>query len=235
MIRLPAWDRLPEAFRTEELRPYYLCLRKRRGSLFFKRIFDITAALGLLFILAVPMAVLALWIRLDSEGPVFFRQERVTAFGRRFRIHKFRTMRTGAERAGQLTTAEDPRVTKVGARLRDKRLDELPQLFDVLSGNMSFVGARPEVPRYVEAYGREALATLLTPAGISSEAAIAYKDEAKLLEGLGPEQAHELYLREILPRKIAYNLQYVRKFTLLRDLHILFATLRSVLRKEERR
>lgn len=232
MVRLPSWEQLPEEFRTDEVRPYYLSLKKKTVFLLLKRLFDIGAALILLLLLALPMLGVAIWIRADSEGPVFFRQERVTFLGRRFRIHKFRTMRTNAEEEGQLTTAEDPRVTRVGARLRDKRLDELPQLFDVLTGNMSFVGARPEVPRYVAEYDAEALATLLMPAGISSAAAIAYKDEASLLEGLDAEETQRRYLREILPEKLRYNLCYIQNFSLLRDLKILLATLRSMIREE---
>ena len=176
------WDDLPEFMRVLEVKPYYEIIRGKRFSLLLKRAFDFCVALILTLILALPMIVIAICIKADSKGPVFYRQERVTAYGKRFKIHKFRTMVEKADEIGSaVTVRNDVRVTKVGSRLRNLRLDELPQVFDVLSGDMSFVGTRPEVVKYVEMYKPEYYATLLLPAGITSEASIRYKDEYKLL------------------------------------------------------
>ena len=175
---LTKWEKLPDYIRVPEVRPYYDLLRKKRFSLLIKRLFDLLAALVLLAFLAIPMLVVAIWVKADSTGPVFYRQERVTKDGKRFRIHKFRTMVVGADQIGSaVTVGNDKRVTRAGEKLRRLRLDELPQLFDVLAGKMSFVGTRPEAVKYVERYLPEYYATLLLPAGITSEASIRYKDE----------------------------------------------------------
>lgn len=180
---LKKWDDLPDFMRVDEVRPYWEVLNRKRGQLILKRAFDLIVSLVLLTVLAVPMAIIALLIKKEDPGPVLYRQERVTAYGKHFRIHKFRTMVVNADKIGTvLTIGEDPRITKIGAKLRDHRLDELPQLFDVIAGNMSFVGTRPEVVKYVEKYRPEYNATLLMPAGITSEASIRYKDENKLLD-----------------------------------------------------
>ncbi|MBQ7604502.1 MAG: sugar transferase, partial [Clostridia bacterium] len=153
---LKRWDDLPEYMRTLEVRPYWEYLNKKRVGLFFKRAFDLAVALILVLFLAVPMAVIAVLIKADSRGTVFYRQERVTLYGKRFRIHKFRTMVSNADKIGSAVTVDhDSRITKVGAKLRRLRLDELPQIFDVISGNMSFVGTRPEAVKYVERYEPE--------------------------------------------------------------------------------
>ena len=224
---LPKWEQLPDEFRTELIRPYYDALSKRKAGLFFKRIFDIIAAFDLIILLGIPMIIIAIMIKCDSKGPVFFRQERVTSYGARFRIHKFRTMVNGAYKKGSSVTVDnDIRITKVGSKLRDLRLDEFPQLFDVLAGNMSFVGTRPEVVKYVDRYSSEMNATLLMPAGITSIASIEYKDEAKLLENA--EDSDEVYVNEILPAKMKYNLESVKNFGFFKDIGVLFKTVAAV-------
>lgn len=224
---LPKWDELPDDIKTEVVRPYYDALSRRKAGLFFKRLFDIFAALDLIILLGIPMIIIAIMIKCDSKGPVFFRQERVTSYGARFRIHKFRTMVNNADKIGSSVTVDnDVRITKVGSKLRDHRLDEFPQLFDVLSGNMSFVGTRPEVVKYVERYSDEMKATLLMPAGITSIASIEYKDEAELLENAS--DADEVYVNKILPSKMAYNLKSIKEFDFFKDFGVLFKTVAAV-------
>lgn len=178
---LKKWEDLPSYMKCDEVRTYYDILSSKKYSLILKRIFDVLVASVLLVILAIPMIIIAVMIKLDSLGPVFYRQERVTTYGKHFKIHKFRTMVSNADKIGTAVTVEnDNRITRVGAKLRGLRLDELPQVLDVLSGNMSFVGTRPETVKYVDKYKPEYMATLLLPAGITSEASIRYKDEATL-------------------------------------------------------
>ena len=228
---LRKWEELPEFMRTPEVRPYWEILNKKRGQLVLKRIFDIAAALILLILLAIPMAVIAVMIKRDSEGPVFYRQERVTTYGRHFRIHKFRTMVSNADKIGTaVTVGNDSRITRVGAKLRGYRLDELPQLLDVLQGTMSFVGTRPEAVKYVEQYRPEWNATLLLPAGITSEASIRYKDEAELLDKA--EDADKVYVEEILPGKMKYNLRSVGSFGLGAELKTMLRTVLAVCGKD---
>lgn len=228
---LRKWEDLPKFMQCEEVREYYDILSRKPISLYLKRIFDMLLAAILLVVLAVPMAVIAVMIKLDSKGPVFYRQERITAYGRKFRIHKFRTMVNGADRIGTAVTVDgDSRITKVGAKLRDYRLDEIPQVFDVLSGDMSFVGARPEVAKYVRKYSKEMRATLLLPAGITSEASIRYKDEARLLNDA--EDVEKVYVEEVLPEKMKYNLNSIREFGLLKEFLTMFRTVFAVSGKE---
>ncbi len=225
---LPKWEELPDDIRTEAVRPYYEALSKRKAGLFFKRLFDIIAALDLIILLGIPMLIIAIMIKSDSKGPVFFRQERVTSYGAKFRIHKFRTMVNNADKIGSSVTVDnDNRITKVGSKLRNHRLDEFPQLFDVLSGDMSFVGTRPEVVKYVDRYSEEMKATLLMPAGITSIASIEYKDEAELLDKA--EDADEVYIKEILPAKMKFNLKSVKEFGFFKDIGVLFKTVAAVL------
>lgn len=228
---LKKWEDLPEFMQIPEVRPYYDKLDKMRFSLFVKRLFDFCLALVLLVIAAIPMAVIAVCIKMDSPGPVFYRQERATTYGKHFRIHKFRTMVNDAEKKGTaVTVGDDARITKIGANLRHLRLDELPQIFDVLSGNMSFVGTRPEAIKYVRQYRPEFFATLLMPAGITSEASIRYKDEEKLLSAA--EDVDRVYLEEILPAKMFWNLESIMRFRFLRELLTMFRTVFAVLGKE---
>ena len=225
---LPQWDELPDDIKNEEVRPYYDALSKRKAGLFFKRVLDVIAAIDLIILLGIPMLVIAIMIKCDSKGPVFFRQERVTSYGARFRIHKFRTMVNNADKIGTSVTVDnDTRITKVGSKLRKLRLDEFPQLFDVLSGDMSFIGTRPEVVKYVDRYNNEMKATLLMPAGITSIASIEYKDEAELLEKA--EDADEVYVNDILPDKMKYNLKSVKEFGFFKDIGVLFKTVAAVL------
>lgn len=221
------WNQLPKNMQTEAVRPYYDVLNERRVSLLVKRVFDFSAALVLLVLLSPIFLVCAWWIKLDSHGPVFFRQERVTAYGKVFKIHKFRTMITGADQQGsQITVNNDSRVTRSGAFLRKYKLDEIPQLLDVLAGNMSFVGTRPEVLKYVQQYTPEMRATLLLPAGITSQASIEYKDESSLIENAA--DVDRVYLTQVLPQKMKYNLASLKKFSLWEELNTMFQTVVAV-------
>ena len=226
------WSELPETLRRPEVKNYYKRLYRRRGSLLIKRGFDIAASLIMILLLAPVMLGVAVWIKLDSKGPVFFRQERITQYGRRFRIFKFRTMVTDAEQLGTLVTVEeDPRITKVGKKIRSKRLDELPQLFNILAGDMTFVGTRPEVLKYVEYYRPEWMATLLLPAGVTSSASVAYKDEDAVMQSYREKgySVDEIYTRYILPEKMRYNLEELRSFSLWHDVKILVRTVLAVI------
>ena len=228
---LRKWEELPEYIRVPEVRPYWEILNKIRGQLILKRLFDLLFALVLLVILAIPMLVIALMVKFDSKGPVFYRQERVTTYGKHFRIHKFRTMVANAEKIGTtVTVGNDSRITRVGSKLRHLRLDELPQVFDVITGNMSFVGTRPEAVKYVEQYKPEYYATLLMPAGVTSEASIRYKDEEKLLDAA--EDVDKVYMEQVLPAKMVWNLESVRRFRFLREIFTIFRTVLAVLGKD---
>lgn len=228
---LRKWEDLPEFMREPEVRPYWEALWKRRGQLIIKRAFDVLGGLLLFVVIAVPMAVIAIWIKLDSKGPVMYRQERVTTYGRHFHIHKFRTMVNNADKIGSTVTVDnDSRITRAGAKLRRLRLDELPQVFDVLSGDMSFVGTRPEAVKYVEQYKSEFKATLLMPAGITSEASIRYKDEDKLLTGA--IDVDKVYMEQVLPAKMKWNLESVLEFHLFRELLTMFRTIAAVMGKD---
>lgn len=227
------WDKLPTWMKCPEVKEYYDILEKRKLSLKVKRIFDITVASVLLIVLAIPMVVVAMMIKLDSQGPVFFRQERVTSYGKKFKIHKFRTMVNNADKIGSAVTVDgDNRITKIGSKLRNLRLDELPQLLDVLSGNMSFVGTRPESTKYVKKYPKEMRATLLLPAGITSEASIRYKDEAKLLDKA--DDIDKVYIEKVLPEKMKYNLESIREFNFFKEIVTMLRTVLAVVGKEYR-
>ena len=228
------WEALPEFMKTPEVRPYWEILYKKRGQLLLKRVFDLLLSLILLIILAIPMAIIALMIKREDPGPALYRQERVTTYGKHFRIHKFRTMVLNADKIGTaVTVGNDRRITRVGAKLRHLRLDELPQLFDVLEGNMSFVGTRPEAVKYVEQYRPEYNATLLMPAGITSEASIRYKDEETLLSAA--DDVDRVYVEEVLPAKMVWNLESIRRFRFLREILTMFRTVLAVLGKDYRK
>lgn len=224
------FEKLPPELQSDSVRTYYDILAKKRGSLFLKRLADLLIALIMLVILILPMAVIAVIVKLTSKGPVFYRQERVTTYNRHFMILKFRTMTVGADKAGALvTSANDNRITKVGATLRKFRLDELPQIFHVLSGKMSFVGTRPEVPRFVDRYTPEMAATLLMPAGITSLASIRYKDEDEIIGSISdPDEVDRVYMETILPEKMKYNLEYISKFSFFGDIKLMFSTIKNV-------
>ena len=228
---LRKWEELPDFMKIPEVRPYWEVLDKKRGELFMKRLFDILASVILLIILALPMLLIAVLIKTDSPGPVFYRQERVTTYGKRFRIHKFRTMVNNADKIGSaVTVGNDSRITRIGAKLRGHRLDEFPQLFDVIKGDMSFVGTRPEASRYVEQYKPEYNATLLMPAGITSEASIRYKDEDKLLDEA--EDVDKAYMEQVLPSKMEWNLKSISQFSFLKEILTMFRTVFAVFGKE---
>lgn len=227
-MKLPAWDKLPEKMKNEKVRPYYDVLQKKGKSLFFKRMFDIAISFLLLIILFPICLILAIWIKIDSPGSILFQQVRVTQFGREFRIYKFRTMVENAEMLGsQVTTSQDMRVTKAGRSLRKYRLDEFPQLLNIFIGDMSFVGTRPEVPRYVKQYTDEMYATLLLPAGVTSQASIMYKDEEQLLASVA--NPNDTYIQMILPKKMKSNLDDLKKFSMLNEFKTMIQTVKAVL------
>ena len=224
---MPPWEDLPPTLQTEEVRPYYEALSRRGLQLRLKRLLDVVGATVLFVLLGWLFVILALLIKLDSPGPVFFRQRRVTQFGREFRIVKFRTMTYRPVAPGdQITRGDDPRITRVGAVLRRYRLDENSQLIDILRGTMSFVGTRPEVPDYVRQYTPQMRATLLLPAGVTSTASIEFKDEAQILAAAPPGQ--DAYVTQVLPAKMRLNLRDVRDFSIGRDLRIAFRTILAV-------
>lgn len=224
------WEKLPPELQTEAVRPYYDALKKRWFALLLKRFFDIVVSSIMLIALLPVFLVLAIAIKLDSPGPVFYRQERVTQYGKRFRIFKFRSMVQNADEGAKLTFAEDNRVTRVGKWIRKCRLDEISQLIDVLRGTMTFVGTRPEIPEYVEKYTPEMMATLLLPAGVTSLASIFYKDEDQMLDAA--KDWNDAYIRQVLPAKMRYNLRALKTFRFFGDIKIMFMTVFAVLGKE---
>lgn len=224
---LKKWEQLPEQMQRDEVRPYYDALQSKKVSLVCKRLFDIIVSFIMLVIISPILLILSLWIVLDSKGGVFYRQERITTNGRIFYIFKFRTMVKNADKIGSLVTVNnDSRVTTAGKFLRKCRLDELPQLINVLLGDMSFVGTRPEVKKYVDAYSGEMLATLLLPAGITSKASINYKDEAELLNAA--DDVDKTYIQQVLPGKMYFNLKEVREFSFFADIATMFNTVLAV-------
>lgn len=228
---LKKWETLPDYMQNDEVRDYYDSLQNKKVSMFLKRVMDLVGGLILLILLAIPMIIISIMIKLDSEGPVFYRQERVTTYGKHFKIHKFRTMVSNADKIGStVTVGNDSRITKVGAKLRGCRLDELPQVLDLISGNMSFVGTRPEAVKYVKQYKPDYMATLLLPAGITSEASIRYKDEAELLDAAS--DVDKTYIEEVLPGKMKYNLDSIKNFSFFGDIATMFRTVLAVLGKD---
>ena len=220
-------------FETEIVKKYRENIQKKKVSLFLKLFFDKVLALLMLIPLSPIILGIAIWIKLDSKGPVFYRQERITTYGRTFRIFKFRTMVKDADKMGAAVTQQnDSRISKVGHKLRKVRLDELPQLINVLIGDMSFVGVRPEVAKYVNRYTDEMNATLLLPAGITSPASIEYKDEDEVIEkykGSG-RSIDDIYVEEILPDKMKYNLKYIKEFSVINDIKIMIRTALAVIK-----
>ena len=236
---LKDWDELPDFMKVPEVRPYWEMLYRRRGQLKFKRAFDVVVSTVMIIFLLIPMLVISIAVELGSPGPVLYRQIRVTQYGRKFKINKFRTMydwtghgKDGKKEGPSVTVANDRRITKVGAVLRKYRLDEFPQIFNVLLGDMSFVGTRPEVPKYVEKYEDEWNATLLLPAGITSECSIRYKNENKLLDGVSGGGVDKVYMEQVLPEKMDINLKSVEQFGVFDELVTLFRTVAVVVGKE---
>ncbi len=224
------WESLPERFQNDEVKYYYDILKRNRFKLILKRAFDIAVSSVMLLALSPLFLILAIAIKLDSSGTVFYRQERVTTYGKVFKIHKFRTMVTDADKKGTLVTVKnDSRVTRVGSIIRKYRLDEISQLIDVFQGNMTFVGVRPEVIKYTEQYSPVMMATLLLPAGVTSEASILYKDEEKLLDKA--DNPDKVYVEEVLPAKMYYNLKSIENFSLTGEIKTMFKTVFAVLGK----
>lgn len=229
-MRMISWEKLPPQMQTEAVKPYYEILQKKQIGLIFKRSFDIVVSLIMLLILSPVFLVLAIAIKLDTEGPVFYRQVRVTQYGKEFHIFKFRTMVNNADKIGsQVTVGGDSRITRVGKVIRECRLDEIGQLLNILGGSMTFVGTRPEVPKYVEKYTPEMWATLLLPAGVTSEASIRYKDEAALLDAA--EDVDTTYIQDVLPGKMKYNLRSIQEYSFFKDIETMFQTVFAVVEK----
>ncbi len=220
---------LPDYMQNPETEAWLARLQKRKAALAAKRVFDVAASLVILTVTSPFFLLLALAVKLDSKGPVFYRQVRVGRYGRDFRIFKFRTMVQNADKIGlSLTVGDDPRITRVGRFIRRCRLDEFSQLLNVLGGSMSLVGPRPEVRRYVNAYAPEYMATLLVRPGITAPSSIAFKDEDKLLEASSdPEKA---YVEQVLPPKMKLNLEYLKNISLWGDIKILFQTAAAILK-----
>lgn len=226
---LREWDKLPKSMRTEAVRPYYERLKKKKVSLALKRAFDVIASSIMIIILSPLLIIISILIVTDSKGGVFYRQERVTQYGKKFRIFKFRTMVANADKIGtQVTVSNDNRITKIGSVIRKYRIDEIPQLFNILAGDMSLVGTRPESVHYVKHYTPEMMATLLLPAGVTSEASILYKDEAELLDEA--DDVDKVYIEKILPEKMKYNLESIKKFSFIREIGTMIKTVIVVFR-----
>lgn len=226
---LREWKKLPKFMQTEEVRPYYERLKKKKVSLMLKRIFDVIVSSIMLVILFPLLIIISILIMTDSNGGVFYRQERVTQYGRKFRIFKFRTMVANADKIGtQVTVSNDSRVTKIGEKLRKYRLDELPQLINIILGDMTFVGTRPESTHYVKKYSPKMFATLLLPAGVTSDASIKYKDEAELLDKA--DDVDKVYVEKVLPEKMKYNLESIRKFSFIHEIGTMIRTVIAVVR-----
>ena len=224
---LRQWEDVPEFMKNEKVKEYYDILNKRRFQLKVKRIFDVIMSFVLILLLSPVFLGIAIWIRLDSSGPVFYKQERITQYGRKFQIFKFRTMVDNADQRGTLITLRnDTRITKAGEKIRKLRIDEIPQLFNIFIGDMSFVGTRPEVGKYVATYTDEMKATLLLLAGVTSEASIKYKDEDELLQNT--ENADEVYVKEVLPRKMKWNLKAIEEFGIFKEICIMIKTILAV-------
>lgn len=229
-MKIVKWEQLPTEMQTEEVRRYYDILKNKKVGLFFKRAFDLVASVLVLAVIWPVYLILAVAIKIDSPGPVFYRQERVTQYGKKFRIHKFRTMVQNADKGSQVTVNNDTRITRVGKIIRNCRLDEIAQLIDVIQGTVTLVGVRPESSKFVAEYTDEMMATLLLPAGVTSLASIYYKDEAKLLDGV--EDTDKVYVEKILPEKMYYNLKGIEQFSFWSDIKIMFMTVFAVLGKE---
>lgn len=216
-------DELPLEMRKDEILPYYKILRNKQISLFLKRIFDIIMSLILIIVMSPLLIILAILIKRDSKGEIIYKSTRITQYNKEFQIYKFRTMVKDADKIGsQVTVGNDNRITKIGKTLRKYRLDEIPQLFNILKGDMSFVGTRPESRYYVKHYTNEMYATLLLKAGVTSETSIEYKDEANLLRD--ETDTDKIYIEKILPEKMKYNLKSVREFSLAKDIKTMIKT-----------
>lgn len=221
------WEELPDNMQNDAVKPYYDILNGKKADLFAKRVFDVIVSALSLIVLSPIFLVVAVIIKLDSHGPVFYRQQRVTRYGKLFVMHKFRTMEVNSDKESRITRENDSHITKAGKTLRRLKIDELAQLIDVFSGNMTFVGTRPEVPEFTAQYSDEMFATLLLPAGITSKTSILFKDEARFFtENCDPGRK---YVEQILPCKMKYNLAEVRNFGFFNDIKTMFKTVFAVL------
>ena len=222
---LKKYDKLPEFLKNKKVKRYYDMLNKKRFYLFIKRLFDIVVSFILLIILSPVFLVVSILIKLDSKGPVFYRQKRITKYGKEFLIFKFRTMIPDADKGSLITKNNDDRITKMGKKIRGSRLDEIPQLINVLKGEMSFVGTRPEVKEYVDEYTDEMKATLLMPAGITSRASIKFRDESKIMDKYSKKMSvSDIYIKKILPQKMVYNLEYLKNCSMIEDIRLCIKT-----------
>jgi Sugar transferases involved in lipopolysaccharide synthesis len=224
---LKKWADIPEFMKNDEVKRYYDMLSKKRCSLFVKRLFDIIMSFLLCILLSPVLLIIAIWIKIDSNGPIFYKQERITQYGRTFKIFKFRTMVVNADQIGALvTTQNDCRITRVGKKIRKCRLDEIPQVFNILLGDMSFVGTRPEVQKYVDVYTDEMKATLLLPAGVTSLASIHYKNEDEIIkQGTdNGKSVDQTYIENVLPEKMKFNLEYLNHFNIVKDVTLCMRT-----------
>lgn len=224
------WTQLPTNMKNDKVKYYYDILSKKRFSLYVKRGFDILISCIMLIVLSWLFLIIAIIIKLDSPGKIIYKQKRVTQYGKYFFIYKFRTMVENAEElGGQITTEKDDRITKTGTFLRKFRLDEVPQLINILKGDMTFVGTRPEIPKFVDFYSDEMLATLLLPAGVTGEACIQYiGQEQEDLEKA--EDVDKAYVEIMLPKKMKYNLLQLENFGIKQELNLLYRTIIAVLR-----
>ena len=227
---LVKYDKLPDFMKNKEVKYYYDILKKKRFQLFLKRLFDIIMSLILLILISPILLIIGITIKIDSKGPIFYRQTRITKYGKEFKIFKFRTMVVNADKIGSLvTTNNDSRITRVGSKIRKIRLDELPQLINILLGDMSFVGTRPEVKKYVDLYTNEMYATLLLPAGVTSKASIEFKDEDEIISKYSKNDSIDnIYVKKVLPEKMKYNLEYLKHFNILLDLKLCINTVIKV-------
>ena len=228
---LKKFKELPKEMQNDSVLKYYNILKQKKIMLLLKRVLDFIGSLILLILLSPILIILAILIKIDSKGPVFYRQERVTTNGKTFKIFKFRTMIQDADKRGALITGkQDSRITRIGNKIRKCRLDELPQLINILKGEMSFVGTRPEVKKYVDMYTDEMKATLLMPAGVTSMASIKFKDEDEIIskQTKSGKTVDEAYVNDILPEKMKWNLEYIKKFSIFEDLKICIETVIKV-------
>lgn len=230
---LKEFKELPKEMQNDSVLKYYDVLKQKKIMLLLKRFLDFIGSLILLILLSPILIILAILIKIDSKGPVFYRQERVTTNGKIFKIFKFRTMIQDADKRGALITGkQDSRITRIGNKIRKSRLDELPQLINILKGEMSFVGTRPEVKKYVDMYTDEMKATLLMPAGVTSMASIKFKDEDEIIskQTKSGKTVEETYVNDILPEKMKWNLEYIKKFSIFEDLKICIETIGKVVK-----
>lgn len=226
------WKDLPECLKNKDVKKYYDMLEKRKISLFIKRTIDIFLSIACLIVFLPIFLIIGIVIKLDSKGPIFYRQERVTIYNKTFEIFKFRTMIQDADKIGSsVTINNDKRITKVGKIIRKFRLDEIPQVINVLMGDMSFIGTRPEVRKYVDTYSDEMKATLLMRAGITSYTSIVFKDEDELINKYMDKNNNvdDVYINKIIPTKMKTNLEYIENFNIFNDIKIMVWTVLAVL------